>query len=31
MAEYYCPDANCVVEELPCPWCDAEEHERVEL
>jgi hypothetical protein len=32
MAEtYYCPEHNCVVSELPCPFCGADSHEKVDL
>jgi len=31
MAEHYCPEYSCVVQELPCPHCGADDHEEVDL
>jgi hypothetical protein len=28
--EYHCPKYDCIVTELPCPYCgDKEDHQRV--
>lgn len=31
MAQYHCPDYNCVVQEQPCPHCGASDHKEVDI
>jgi hypothetical protein len=27
--EYYCDEHNCIVAQLPCPYCKSEDHEAI--